>query len=545
MKIGINASWMTPGAAGGHEWYLRNLIEQLAAIDRENHYVLVTGPNNYKTFKLPGPNWSTVVYAGTENTPDNYIWKMPIGAAKPLPPAEKGVSFPRQTWRNLYHWWHGNRVERVANAWNGPLAELISHHGIELWFCPFMFALPLDTRVPIVTCIPDLQQEHYPDFFNDADRTTRAMGYQHSCKCAAAVIAVSKFTADEIVKLYDVDPDRVFPIPLGIDKSFYKFEKDLDRLKSHARLKYRLDEDYIYYPAAGWQHKNHENLIKALAIARDRGCKLKLILTGWEFDLMKRIGPMLKQLGLQDQVRHLGYIDRGDVVGLLAASKAMIFPSLFEGFGLPIVEAMHLGVPIACANLCSLPEVGGDAVEFFDPLNPEAIADSILKLTTDANFRRRVSEAGKTQADKFTYRRTAEETLRVFNKIKTGELKSPGLDPFKPPIPYNWLHEGHSRWYFHCAKLKDVTMEILQPLTQITDQRIQVLLDGKTVIDASIAAEETKKFTIPANGHVGGGFHRLDVIASQHFIAHDQKLTVRVLDLNVNDTNGRKMRLVR
>jgi glycosyltransferase involved in cell wall biosynthesis len=534
MRIGINASWMTPGASGGLEWYCRNLIEQLAAIDSDNDYVLVTGPNNYGTFALPGPNWKMIVYEGTENAPDSYLVTVPSGA-------QVSARQPVSWLRRLYGWFD---AARKPQRWTGHLRDLIKAEQIQLWFCPMIYALPLDTDVPIVACVPDLQHEHYPEFFSDEERAQRAMGYQHSCKAAAAVITISQAAAKDMVDLYDVDQERVFAIPLGLDSSFESIEQGLRDLVMRARLKYRLDENYIYYPAAAWAHKNHDNLLRGLAIARDRGFDHKLILTGWEFDLMSRIAPLLRTLKLRDRVVHLGYVTRADVVGILGGARAMIFPSLFEGFGLPVVEAMHLGVPVACGNLCSLPEVGGAAVQFFDPKSPPDIAEAILKLTGDDLIRRRLVDAGRVQAAKFNYRLTATETLKVFEKIRTGELNAPDLPPFRPPIAHNWILDAHSRWYFHCADLGQVDLE-LSTLAQFGDQRVQVLLDGQSVVESDLFGSEPQRISIDSNGHARGGFHRLDIIASSKIEVKGEILSVRVTELRVHDTNGRATNLVR
>jgi glycosyltransferase involved in cell wall biosynthesis len=537
MRIGINASWMTPGAAGGHEWYCRNLIDQLAQIDRDNQYILVAAPNNYDTFALPGPNWKMCVYdGGADNSPESYAVAAP-------PKAESLTRAPR-SW--LHHLRRVYKARHMPGYWTGRLRDLIASERIDLWFCPFIYALPLETEVPIVACIPDLQHEHHPEFFTARECAQRAMGYQHSCRSATAVIAVSEFTAREIVDLYGVAPERLSAIPLGLDRSFLDGEKDLDRRVSQVLAKHGLDAGYIYYPAAGWPHKNHETLLRGLAAARDRGFSGRLVLTGWPFDLMSRIAPLLQELRLHDRVRHLGYVPRSDVIGVLGGARALVFPSLFEGFGLPVIEAMHIGVPVGCSNLCSLPEVGGDAVAYFDPRSPDEIARVIMTLTGDEDTRTRLRDAGSRRAQKFNYRRTAEATLRVFNRIRSGELASPRLPPFRPLISHGWLREGHSRWYFHCRALKRIDIVIDQPaaMPQLAHQRVSVQLDGKPAGQWDIRDSAQQHVTVAGAAPVRDGFHRLDIIASSTASVNGECLSARVLELVVHDENGRTTSLI-
>ncbi len=260
------------------------------------------------------------------------------------------------------------------------------------------------------------------------------MGYQYSCRVATATIGISKRVADDIVKLYDVPPERVFSTPLALDQSYELSPREIDRLLNAVRLKFRIDHEFIFYPANGWKHKNHEMLIEAFRLVRDRHPGLILLLTGCEFDVIERIQPLIRKYRLQHVVRHLGYVSREDVVGLYAACRLLVFPSLFEGFGLPLLEAMHFGAPVVCSNVGSLPEVGGDAVLYFDPLDPEQIAKAISACLEDEHLRARLIAAGKEQSRRFSYRRTAEQTLAIFEKVHAGELRPPDLPPFRPPI---------------------------------------------------------------------------------------------------------------
>jgi hypothetical protein len=207
MKIGINVSWLTPGAAGGMEWYVRCLIEQLARLDRANDYLLVTAPNNDHTFARPGRRWDKVVYYGQENGPNVF---------RELPYMRRGPRWWAATARQVYRRLKGT----YTPGWRRRLAELLARRRVDLWFCPCMYALPIDAGVPVVHTIPDLQHEHYPEFFHEDELTMRRVGYQYSCRAAAATIGISRHVADEIVRLYDVPAEKVFATPLALDPSW-------------------------------------------------------------------------------------------------------------------------------------------------------------------------------------------------------------------------------------------------------------------------------------------------------------------------------------
>jgi glycosyltransferase involved in cell wall biosynthesis len=534
MRIGINASWMTPGHVGGMEWYVRNLVAQLGAIDQDHDYVLVTAPNNQATFQLPSPRWKKVVYAGHENSPT--VFRV---ADRTAAPSGGRRQWLRRAYRLLRRPW--------ARGSTRALSDLIRGEGVDLWFCPLIYALPLDASVPIVTTIPDLQHEYYPDFFTEEDFALRAVGYPYSCRVATATIGISRHVANEIVRLYDIPAERVFSTPLALDPSYQLPPMAIDRLVNAARLKFRIDYDFILYPANGWKHKNHEALIEALHIVRDRHPRLNLVLIGCEFDVLDRIRPLIKRYRLQPAVRHLGYVSRDDLIGLYAACKLLVFPSLFEGFGLPLLEAMHFGVPVACSNVTSLPEVGGDAVLYFDPRAPDQIAQAIDRGLEDHDLRSRLVAAGRAQASRFSYARTAKSTLAVFNKVGGGELLPPRLPPFRPPIAHNWLDDGHSRWYFRAGPAFTIHVDLVQPtlLERLKEQRVEVRLDGQTVAAAAIDPQRLHHLIHTFRNGAASALHALEIVASSHATVGASVLSVQVPSLRIIDSDGRELRLTR
>ena len=208
---------------------------------------------------------------------------------------------------------------------------------------------------------------------------------------------------------------------------------------------------------------------------------------------------------------------------------------------------MHLGVPVACSRVGSLPEVGGSAVLYFDPNSPQGIAGAILRITEDEGLRHQLVAAGKERVKLFNYSETARQTLAVFEKIRGGLLVCPDLPPFRPLIAHNWLNEGHSRWYFRCVSLREVELEVVQPtaLRELADQAIRVSLDGQEVLESPIQPQRRYQFAIPARDHIGSGLHRLDISASAAAWVEGQSLSVQVPSIVITNSDGNRLRLIR
>jgi glycosyltransferase involved in cell wall biosynthesis len=175
------------------------------------------------------------------------------------------------------------------------------------------------------------------------------------------------------------------------------------------------NEPYFYFPAATWPHKNHIRLIKAFASVIEKYPKYELILTGLKRQKSDEITKLIQKLGITKAVKILGYLDYNELQDLYKGAFAMVFPSLFEGFGLPVLESMNMGVPVICSNTTSLPEVGGSAVLYFDPEDVTDIYDKMCLLIENKKLRPSLIKKGISQAKKFTLKKMITETVKVYN----------------------------------------------------------------------------------------------------------------------------------
>jgi glycosyltransferase involved in cell wall biosynthesis len=261
-----------------------------------------------------------------------------------------------------------------------------------------------------VTTIHDLIYKRFPE----AHSGVRTLGMRAlvplSAKRSTRIIAVSESTKSDVVSFLGVDPGRV-----DVTYEASGFTGAVDP-KPEAALRERHslgDAPIVLSVSAHRPHKNLERLIDAIA-AIDRPFVLVVpgYATPWEGDLAAHV----RRRGLQERVRFLGWLGDAELEGFYASATCMAFPSLAEGFGLPVLEAMARGLPVASSNATSLPEVAGDAAVYFDPLDLPAMTGAIERLLGDSELRERLAVAGREQAAKFTWEKTAEGTRRSYER---------------------------------------------------------------------------------------------------------------------------------
>jgi glycosyltransferase involved in cell wall biosynthesis len=251
--------------------------------------------------------------------------------------------------------------------------------------------IPRVTRPPAVTTVLDQQHEHLPEFFSRAERAYRRAVYGWSIRKSALVVTISAHTAREVVERYGITETRVRPIHLGLDHATFAPD-NVPR------------EPFLVYPARAWPHKNHERLFAAFAELRRRNPELELVLTAYD-------GPT------PAGVRSLGHVSRDELVRLYRTAAGLVFPSLYEGFGQPPLEAMACGCPVASSNAGSLPEVCGDAARLFDPSSVEEIVAAVEEILARPE---EWSARGLARAAEFSWEETARAHDAAYAAVADG-----------------------------------------------------------------------------------------------------------------------------
>jgi glycosyltransferase involved in cell wall biosynthesis len=243
-----------------------------------------------------------------------------------------------------------------------------------------------------VVTLHDVQHLDLPAMFPRSERRFRSVAWHRSARGAQRVIVMSEFVRERAVETLGLDPERLRVIPLGLDH---------DELRPGTGER----EPFLFYPARRWPHKNHERLFEAFALLRAERPELRLVLTGGgDFS------------DVPEGVEARGHVPRAEVVSLLQRASALVFPSLYEGFGLPPLEAMACGCPVASSNAASLPEVVADAARLFDPHDPEAIADAVGEVLAGPQP---WIERGLAHAARFSWDENARGHDAVYRELST------------------------------------------------------------------------------------------------------------------------------
>jgi len=248
-----------------------------------------------------------------------------------------------------------------------------------------------------VVTVHDTAFMRYPEYIEPKNLKFLQQELPKSLNRAGKIIAVSHFVKKEIEELFNIAPEKIEVIYEGIDGSFKRCEKrNLD-----------LPESYILYVGTLEPRKNIEGLLKAFKEARLKG--FKLVIVGGKGWFYEGIFELVEQLGLKNEVIFPGYVPDGDLPEVYSRAKAFVFPSFYEGFGLPPLEAMACGVPVVSTKF----EVLGEAARFVNPENIDSIADGINDVLVNSTF---YSQKGLEQAKKYTWKKTAEETMKLYKK---------------------------------------------------------------------------------------------------------------------------------
>ena len=281
-------------------------------------------------------------------------------------------------------------------------------NNLDVFFSPTHY-LPLFSVVPSVVSIFDLSYLKYPELFKKKDLYQLKIWGRYSIKRAKAVITISESSKNAIIEEYKLASDKVHVVYPGIKELINNREINMTDLQK----KYGIKKNFILFVGTIQPRKNIARMVEAISQIPE----LELIVVGkkgWQYE---GILDSPRKFGVENRVKFLEFVPDEELSELYKNAICFVLPSLYEGFGLPILEAMKYGCPVVTSNTSSLPEAGGDAALYFDPEDSSDIAEKIKKLLSDDKFREDMIEKGYKQAKKFSWEKAAKETLHVLKEV--------------------------------------------------------------------------------------------------------------------------------
>jgi glycosyltransferase involved in cell wall biosynthesis len=275
------------------------------------------------------------------------------------------------------------------------------------------YAMPPSTPLARVVTVHDVSFLRHPEWFTRRHRAVLNVGVRHSARCAQRVIVPSEHTRDEVCKLLHIPEARVVVTPEAAGAHFRPLH---ERAVAEALDRLQIPRPYVLAVGNLQPRKNLLRLLQAWRLLRrgglESGCRL--VLVGGNHGMREPVEAGVGSLDLNGSVHLTGYLSHADLPALYAGARAFVFPTLYEGFGLPLLEAMACGTPVACSRVASLPEVAGDAAAYFDPLNVDDIAATLGALLDGNGLRSALSERGLRRAARFSWRACAEATVCAY-----------------------------------------------------------------------------------------------------------------------------------
>ncbi len=366
MRIGIDVSRANKSVKTGVEWYSYYLLKGLAQVDQDNEYLLYT---------------KTPLQAELKELPANF---QPRLLSWPFP-----------------YLWTQLRL---------PLA--LAKDKLDVLFMPAS-GTPLFKRVFTVVTIHDLGFLHFPELYSAPARFYHRVSHWQAVRQADKIITISEFSKKDIVNFFQVEEKKVVVIPLAVDQDvFYPLEEE--KARETLKEKYGIENKYFLYVGRLEKKKNVALLLKAWQVFSQKYPDYRLVLIGPGGYGSEEI------FSLFDQTRaviYFPYINRRDLVLFYSGAVAFVFPSHFEGFGLPLLEAMACRCPVICSQAASLPEVGGRAVWYFNPDDEDKLVE-LMEAVLDESQRKQIILAGQERVKAFSWQKTASLTLQVFKSFE-------------------------------------------------------------------------------------------------------------------------------
>lgn len=379
---------MTPLRAGGENGGAKIFIVELLWSFQKNpdyRFLLLTAPWNHEELAiLEGPNMSRRSAVKGEIT----------GRVSPV------VRLIGHLWDKLGH------MTGTACWFPHPVFSstgMLKAHGVHLLFCPFTAPTYQETGIPTISVLYDLQHVVFPQFLDAAEIGVRNNFTKELAERADHIVCISEYMRQAVLAHLKTRPEKTHTVYIGIHSRLSAPDPKTDE-EACTSLGI-AQRPYMFYPANFWPHKNHRMLLTVygMFLSRHPESPLDLVFTGALPELENDIKAAVERMGLAERVHFLGFLPQAQLEVVLSRCEFLIFPSLYEGFGIPVLEAMSMGKPVICSNTASLPEIAGDAALYFDPRKPGDILNCLERVAADSGVREILSRKGRSHAQGFSF----------------------------------------------------------------------------------------------------------------------------------------------
>lgn len=374
MKIGINTLFLIPGKVGGTETYTRGLITGTEKIDKKNEYTIFCNKENYTTFSLNSENFKKI-----------------------LCPVLSTLRFQRILYEQLLF---------PFRIWRERIDVLLSTG----YICPI--CLPCKSIVVIY----DLNWFFHPEEFSPLARFFWKLLVTLSAKRSDLIITSSENSKKDISSVLNVKKNKIRVVYGGIDRKKFYLAKDKE-IVSKIKDKYQIKNKLILTVSASYKFKNLTKLIEGFNTLLKKAQSLQLLIVGLGGKGKPEIEKQINEFNLDHKVLVAGWVPEEDLPLLYKAAEMYVHPSLYEGFGFPVLEAMACGCPVVSSKSASLPELVGNAGLQVDAKRPTEIRKQMERLLSDIKLRNELKKRGLTQADKFTWEKASSEMLSIFHQL--------------------------------------------------------------------------------------------------------------------------------
>lgn len=297
------------------------------------------------------------------------------------------------------------------------LADAVSRSPWSLDVLHFPFQDYVPTRIPTIFSPWDLQHRHLPNFWSSSEIANRDAYYRTACRGAARVVFGSEWAREDLVTQYGIDREKTCVVPVApptqlADPVSPEFCEQISK-------RHGLPPSFVYYPAASWKHKNHSALITALAhVNKTPGRDLHLVCSGrTRSDLVQEIQDHATDVGFANRVHFLGYLEQREVRALYRLALMCVYPSLFEGAGLPVLEAFIEECPLVASNVTCIPEYAGNAARYCDPNDWKSIADAVQEVASKPLLRETLKRKGQDRAKQFLWESVIDRYLTMYREL--------------------------------------------------------------------------------------------------------------------------------